>query len=534
MSENVQAFVNKKGEVVKFYLITGPTHLCTEGGLGETRARSIQREIERYGGIVAADMDDADVWIVNDGVLETYQEYCLDDPDHRAVGPGFIKKCIKWNAYQEEPPILRTTMRGIHPGKKAFTKEEKELLCEWIAQKIPDKEAGGRFGVKVYTMLVERGAQFPNGRWGLATEHTMASWKEHYKKNWKTLDKRINQIVAQKGYTVASKVAYRHDRRLNKRKRYVQMDADDEDGENLDGQGEFVSEDEEEARPQKRQRIVRREEEEEEEEEDGAEALDDQGEFVAEEDEEEVPPQKRHRRFQRREEQEEVPEDSSDEGEFAAEEDEEEDAPPQKRERTIQREEEEEEDEEEEVEAAPQPSDQYPQLDEEDEGEFQALPEDLVSSPIRRLRIDVIAEEAAPLDTQRTLVNPSPRAVRTHSRTNSNRERVSRSTPAEVESDDEWPSTLATAVAVSSNSKKSGPSERAARRSSEEPMSGKGSPTSESAREVEHTLGDDELEARRSFETETDDARARDEMFADENILVSESENPFEFSDDEP
>ena len=49
-----------------------------------------------------------------------------------------------------------------------------------------------------------------------------------------------------------------------------------------------------------------------------------------------------------------------------------------------------------------------------------------------------------------------------------------------------------------------------------------------------YPLDDDELEERRSFETETDDARARDGMFADENIEGSESDNPFEFSDEEP
>ena len=87
----------------------------------------------------------------------------------------------------------------------------------------------------------------------------MQAWKEHFKKNRQELSKRINQIVAEKGYNVESKVAYRNDRRLNKRKRYVPVDEDDEEAEESGDQGEFIAEDDEvEAPPQKRKRVVQR------------------------------------------------------------------------------------------------------------------------------------------------------------------------------------------------------------------------------------------------------------------------------------
>lgn len=93
------------------------------------------------------------------------------------------------------------------------------------------------------------------GRWGLANNHPMQAWKEHYKKNRLRLNPRIDEIVAEKGYTAESKTAYRSDRRLNKRVR-VQVEEEEEEEEDADEEESPISEDE--APPPKRRRIFRR------------------------------------------------------------------------------------------------------------------------------------------------------------------------------------------------------------------------------------------------------------------------------------
>ena len=72
---------------------------------------------QQYGGKVSDHIDDASVWIVNDGVIDTYKRYCVNDPEHRAEGPGFIAKCIDRKSFQDEVYEARKPMGGRHPGK---------------------------------------------------------------------------------------------------------------------------------------------------------------------------------------------------------------------------------------------------------------------------------------------------------------------------------------------------------------------------------------------------------------------------------
>ncbi|EKM49463.1 uncharacterized protein PHACADRAFT_265675 [Phanerochaete carnosa HHB-10118-sp] len=87
----------------------------------------------------------------------------------------------------------------------------------------------------------------------------MQSWKERYKKNCVRLDGRIDTVIAEKGYTVKSKTAYRNDRRLNKHTHTYALEGEEEE-EDPDEQGEFAtSEDEEESPPpRKRQKHFKR------------------------------------------------------------------------------------------------------------------------------------------------------------------------------------------------------------------------------------------------------------------------------------
>lgn len=155
-----------------------------------------------------------------------------------------------------------------------------------------------------------------------------------------------------------------------------------------------------------------------------------------------------------------------------------------------------------------------------------------------------------PPNTQRTLVNPTPSRSRTYShRASSRRQRAIRNESIEVESEDEDPSGARTAVATSSTSGQPAPRtiERVDTRSpfaqagyvgsprhrSRGRSQGQSQPTFESVREVEHGLGEDgeERDRTQSFVTETDDARARDDLYVPDSPSVDESEDPFEVTD---
>lgn len=88
-----------------------------------------------------------------------------------------------------------------------------------------------------------------------------------------------------------------------------------------------------------------------------------------------------------------------------------------------------------------------------------------------------------------------------------------------------------TIAVASSGSKIAGAVKRATRPIPERPAASGNNSTSGSAREVERSLELEEVDELASFRTETDDARARDEMFEDTSQV--ESSNPFIPSEDE-
>ncbi|KIP04575.1 hypothetical protein PHLGIDRAFT_189221 [Phlebiopsis gigantea 11061_1 CR5-6] len=246
-----------------FHLVQGPTHICDKGGLTDARVKALQRVIQAHDGRCAGSLAEADVWLVNDAVLPTYRRYCLADPAHRAEGGGFVKRCVDAKRFLDAYVEDAMPMPGRVPGKRNdFTEAEKELLCQWIAMKIPEKAAGGRYGQNIYKQLVVQAMDFPNGLWGAAVSHPWASWLEHYKKNAETLDPRIAEIVEEKGYTSDQKTTYRVDRRVNGLKRIAVREESEESEDGNEGEGAAIEqeqpddEESEEEPLRKRQRRV--------------------------------------------------------------------------------------------------------------------------------------------------------------------------------------------------------------------------------------------------------------------------------------
>lgn len=192
----LQLFIKPNGERRTFYILDGPTYVTDDdgGGFEPQRRQALMRKIDvsraypaheptiillpqDYGGRIRINMDQAEIWVVNDAVIETYKRYCANVPNHRAVTPGFIAQCRKRGEFVEEYREDKHAMPGRYPGRYSslqysdgilinmpldrrvkYTADEEEMLCHWIASKIPEPQAGGRGGVKLYQGLVREGA----------------------------------------------------------------------------------------------------------------------------------------------------------------------------------------------------------------------------------------------------------------------------------------------------------------------------------------------------------------------------------------
>ncbi|KXN89881.1 hypothetical protein AN958_04885 [Leucoagaricus sp. SymC.cos] len=107
----------------------------------------------------------------------------------------WVKKCIEEGALTFTPFVYKNP-GGRRPGdeRTPFTIEDEDHLCQWIAEKIPYKETGGRTGNRLYQQLCEQTGL----GYSWVTRHTWQSWRERYKKHAYRLDEKIASIVAEK------------------------------------------------------------------------------------------------------------------------------------------------------------------------------------------------------------------------------------------------------------------------------------------------------------------------------------------------
>ncbi|EKM83753.1 hypothetical protein AGABI1DRAFT_117233 [Agaricus bisporus var. burnettii JB137-S8] len=124
-------------------------------------------------------------------LIKTYQ----NTPGKHIESYLWVKKCIEKSALVFTPVVYKNP-GGRRPGEERtqFTEADEEHLCEWIAQKIPYKETGGRTGNRLYQQLCEQ--TDPEYSW--VSRHTWQSWRERYKKNASRLDVIIARIVEEK------------------------------------------------------------------------------------------------------------------------------------------------------------------------------------------------------------------------------------------------------------------------------------------------------------------------------------------------
>ncbi|KAJ2919039.1 hypothetical protein MD484_g1394, partial [Candolleomyces efflorescens] len=125
-------------------------------------------------------------------LVKTYQ----GDPNKYIESYLWVKKCIDKSVVTFTPLVYKNP-GGRRPGEERtqFTDDDEERLCQWIADKIPYKETGGRTGNRLYQQLCDQAGD-PEYAW--VNRHTWQSWRERYKKNATRLDAMIAGIVEQK------------------------------------------------------------------------------------------------------------------------------------------------------------------------------------------------------------------------------------------------------------------------------------------------------------------------------------------------
>ncbi|KIY72777.1 hypothetical protein CYLTODRAFT_6905 [Cylindrobasidium torrendii FP15055 ss-10] len=129
----------------------------------------------------------------------------------------WVKKCIESGVVAYTPVVFKNP-GGRRKGEERtqFSDDDDRLLCQWIAQKIPFKETGGRTGNKLYQQLIDLGDE---DGYNWVRRHTWQSWRERYKKNAERLDVTIAAIVAELKLEPGEKGQYGYVREKHPKKR---------------------------------------------------------------------------------------------------------------------------------------------------------------------------------------------------------------------------------------------------------------------------------------------------------------------------
>ncbi|KAF8350499.1 hypothetical protein F5887DRAFT_913513 [Amanita rubescens] len=201
-------FVHENQDPIQFYL-----HRSVE----DDQRNELTRLIQKYGGAVLETDEGADTVIVDPDYPKAYDlqnAYYVHQQERyrriRVEDTTFVCACIQARTFQNTP-VIRYPMRGNHPGRVNFTKEDEKNFCRYMAIKIPDIGSGGRLGHRIYQDLVYVMPQ--EYRW--VTRHPAESWREHYrnKNNKARLDAMIEQFRNEE--QPREEQLYIYDRKLN-------------------------------------------------------------------------------------------------------------------------------------------------------------------------------------------------------------------------------------------------------------------------------------------------------------------------------
>ncbi|KAF8637418.1 hypothetical protein AX17_002913 [Amanita inopinata Kibby_2008] len=205
-------FTDTQGRPIRFHI---------HKSIKDTSARNqLIRDIKKHGGKVLTTDVRVDTVLVQPGInirglQDSYDVHPNRDCRHTTVEEtSFVHVCIDRGVFRHGRTI-RKAMGGSAKSRRAFTESDEENLCRFMAIKIPERDAGGRLGTKIYERLMALPLVMPeDGRYEWVNRHTQQSWREHYKKNRDRMDAMIEYIADLERPT--SRQLFEHDRRLAK------------------------------------------------------------------------------------------------------------------------------------------------------------------------------------------------------------------------------------------------------------------------------------------------------------------------------
>ncbi|OJT06247.1 hypothetical protein TRAPUB_2928 [Trametes pubescens] len=210
-----------------FFYLYGTNEPTEAGALTPEQRKILEGQIKQHGGHICKSAADADTIIVHPvRVKDLREKYDFERKIYVEI-PSFVDLCIHRGLYAHER-VQKKPLGGRLPksGRTPFTKEDDMNLCRFLALRIPEKEAGGRNGRNTYIELTEK-AQYEDLSWQWAGRHTWESWKERYKKNYKTFDPIIDEMVKENPPPEDGKGVRPYDRRVNGLGQFAQLNKQD-------------------------------------------------------------------------------------------------------------------------------------------------------------------------------------------------------------------------------------------------------------------------------------------------------------------
>ncbi|KAI0648431.1 hypothetical protein C8Q79DRAFT_1008757 [Trametes meyenii] len=214
-----------------FFYLYGTNEPDSPGALTPQERKHLGALITQNGGILSRVEKDADTIVVSEaGHSQLSNKYSFSRSTY--VEPkSFVQRCIAEGRYRHDP-VQKRPLGGRHGGRTRipFTKKDDDHLCRWIATVMPDKDAGGRKGIKPYLELVEK-AQYDDLDFRWAARHPAESWRERYKNHEAHFDRVIARLVKEDPPPVDGKGVRPYDRRVNRNALlafYAQQEGEDE------------------------------------------------------------------------------------------------------------------------------------------------------------------------------------------------------------------------------------------------------------------------------------------------------------------
>ncbi|KAI0781502.1 hypothetical protein BD413DRAFT_31530 [Trametes elegans] len=232
------AVFKTNGRPVYFYLY-GINEPESSWALSEDQRHHLTHLIMEHGGHICNSPKDADTIIVKQaGYEELKKKYEFDRTKYVEL-PMFVHTCISEGSYRHDP-IMKRPLGGRPPKRfrNDFTHEDDMKLCQWLANHLPYKDAGGRLGIKPYEDLVDK-ARYNDLGYQWAARHPADSWRGRYKHNQETFDPIIDNLVRENPPPLDGKGVRPFDRRVNRNAIYARIaeEVDDENGEEGEYEG---------------------------------------------------------------------------------------------------------------------------------------------------------------------------------------------------------------------------------------------------------------------------------------------------------